>query len=302
QDENDPALPIVEKIRAEFPERVKIVVDTSAVGPNGRLCNIYNASRKATGEIFLFSDSDVFLPANYLRAIVAPFADSQVGVSCTLYKAWRPHNIAERLELLSLNTDFIPSMVFAYVTKMTIACPGASQAIRRSGLEEIGGLKPLADYLVEDFELGRRVREKGYKIHFVPLSISTEVNLNGFRDWWRHQVYWDHNTRAANASGFLATVLIRAIPFAFFYWLVDGEMAIPVLVAIIFWRIYTAVFNAFFLKDPDTIRSLWLLPIRDLLAFCTWAASFMKKNIYWKGREFEIQNGRMIEISDRHRR
>ena len=297
QRKDDSSLPIVEKIKKEFPEKkIEIVVDETAVGPNGRLVNILNGSKSAKGNIFVFSDSDMFLKPDYLKTVVAPLADPKVGVSCTLYKAWRPSNIPEALELLSFNADFVPAMVFALVTRASIACPGASQAIRREALEKIGGLEPLAHYLVEDFELGRRVVDAGFQIHFTPYVADTGVDLKHFKDWWRHQVYWDQNTRAANGIGFFFTLFIRPLPFASLYALFGGPYWPAVLAVTLGLRWLTAWSNSLFLKDYDGIRSSWLLPLRDLLGFFVWFASFVKRKTYWKGREFIIQKGRMVEI------
>ncbi len=297
QSRDDTALEILKKIRIKYPQkRIQIVIDENAVGPNGRLANIYNGSQRAKGEVLVFSDSDMVLKPDYLKTIVAPLADEKVGVSCTLYKARNPVSIIEALELLSFNVDFVPSMIFAIVTKVSIACPGATQAIRRKVLEKIGGLEPLGHYLVEDYELGRRVVEKGHQIHFVPYVADTEVDLKTFRDWWRHQVYWDQNTRAANPSGFFFTILIRGIPFAFLYALLGGLYGWIILLGTIGMRVGTALSGSFFLKDKDGMKSSWMLPIRDLLGIFVWLASFIKRKTYWRGRTFALKKGKMVEV------
>src|SRR3989338_1525462 len=294
---DDPALSTAERIRREFPEKkIEIAIDESAAGPNGRLVNILNGSKRAKGEILVFSDSDMFLEPDYLKTITAPLASPMIGVSCTLYKAWKPHNVPEALELLSFNADFVPAMVFALVTKASIACPGASQAIRRGVLEKIGGLEPLAHYLVEDFELGRRVAEAGFQIYFSPYVANTDVDLKHFKDWWRHQVYWDQNTRAANGIGFFFTLLIRGIPFAFLYALSGGIFGPQILAAALAVRFVTVWINSFFLNDRDGLKASWLLPLRDILGIFVWFASFVKRKTYWKGREFIIQKGMMVEV------
>jgi ceramide glucosyltransferase len=238
----------------------------------------------------------MFLKPDYLRSIVAPLADETVGVSCTLYKAWKADKLEEYLELLSFNADFVPSMVFATVTQASIACPGASQAIRREVLAKIGGLAPLAHYLVEDFELGRRVIQAGYRIQFVPYVAATGVDLKNFKAWWRHQVYWDQNTRAAAGIGFFFTFLIRGIPFACLYTLIGGSHAKLVLSLTLGVRLVTTGVNSFFfLSDRDGLKSLVLLPIRDVLSLFVWFASFVKRKTFWRGRTFIIRKGKLVE-------
>ncbi|MBI4061597.1 MAG: glycosyltransferase [Elusimicrobia bacterium] len=299
QNPQDPALPILERIRAENPERrVRILVDHSAAGPNGRLCNILNATRTATSEVLVYSDSDMLLPPDYLRAIVAPLADPEVGVSCTLYRAQGAVNIWESLELLSLNVEFVPSMIFATSTRAALACPGASQAVRRETLEKIGGLEPMADSLVEDIELGRRMAAAGFKIVIGSHIAATGVDLNGWRAWWRHQVYWDQNTRAASPVGFFFTWLVRGVPLAAFYsliFLAHGLLELEVLLVTLAFRLGSAVFCSWSLGDSEGLRALWLLPLRDLVGAATWAASFLQRKIYWKGREFVLVGNRLVE-------
>ncbi|MDO8526442.1 MAG: glycosyltransferase [Deltaproteobacteria bacterium] len=298
QNPADPALKVLKEIRKNYPGvKMQIVIDEEAIGPNGRLANIYNASKHAEGEVLVFSDSDMFLKSDYLKTIVAPLGNKEIGVSCTLYKAWCADSFEEYLELLSFNADFIPSVVFATVTHASLACPGASQAVRRDVLEQIGGLAPLAHFLVEDFELGRRAVEAGYKIHFSPYVAATGVDLKNFLGWWRHQVYWDQNTRAAAGVGFFFTLLIRGIPFAVLYAFSGGPDAKLVLTATVGVRLFTTWINSFFfLKDTQGLKAIGLLPIRDILGFFVWFASFVKRKTVWKDRTFIIEKGKMVEV------
>lgn len=297
QSPEDPSIAVIDQIIRDFPHRkIKKVVDSFSVGPNGRLSNIYNATAKADGDIFVYTDSDMFLPNDYLATVVAPLADPKVGVSGTLYRGAHADSWHEKLELLSLNTDFIPSVILATETKASIACLGGSQVIRREVLEKIGGLKSLSHYLVEDFELGLRVAEAGYTLHFEPMVITTEVHLKSPRDWWRHQVYWDQNTRAANPVGFFFTWLVRGVPFAVLYAFLGGPLWPAVLFGTLSVRCFTALLNAKLLEDKETPKYLWLLPLRDVLGIFIWFASLVRKKVYWKGRQFIVQKGQMVEI------
>ena len=53
------------------------------------------------------------------------------------------------------------------------------------------------------------------------------------------------------------------------------------------------------LRDPVVRRSLWLLPVRDALAFVVWLASFAVNRIEWRGGSFRLENGRMIPVVPR---
>ncbi|MBI5595974.1 MAG: glycosyltransferase [Elusimicrobia bacterium] len=297
QDEADPARAVAERLRARRPDLVKVVVDPACAGPNGRLCNILTATKRADGEVLVYSDSDMHLDPGYLRAITAPLSDAQVGVACTLYRAWRPRGFFETLELLSLNAEFVPSMVFATVTGASAACPGASQALRRETLERIGGLEPMADTLVEDFELGTAVLRAGLRIAFVPHVARTGIDLRSWRDWWRHQLYWDQNTRAASPAGFFFTWLVRGVPFAVLYALLGGFWGAGIVTVTLAARLATGAANAWLLEDADGMRALWALPLRDLAGLATWFAALSGRTVHWKGRVFTLVGNRMVEAS-----
>jgi ceramide glucosyltransferase len=297
QDSADPALPLLVRIRDENPSvSVRIVVDRASAGPNGRLSNILNATSHATGQVLVYSDSDMRLEPSYLRTIVAPLANPRVGVACTLYRADGADNLFESLELLSLNTDFLPSMVFATETGAALACPGASQAIRRETLARIGGLRPMAYTLVEDLELGRAVVAAGFTIAFVPHVAVTGVDLSGPSVWWRHQVYWEQNTRVANPVGFFFTWLVRGVPFAGLYALGGGPGCWLVLGATLAVRLGTTLVTSTLLGDREGIRRLWLLPLRDSIGLVVWLASFIGRKVHWRGRVFVLSGNAMIEV------
>src|SRR5215831_7243805 len=297
QDSADPALPLLARIRNEHPGvPVRIIVDRASAGPNGRLSNILNATEHAIGQLLVYSDSDMRLAPDYLRTMVRALADPGVGVACTLYRAEAAENVYESLELLSLNVDFVPSMVFAMETGAALACPGASQGIRREMLRRIGGLRPMAYSLVEDLELGRAVVQAGFRVALVPHVAVTEVDLPRFSSWWRHQVYWDQNTRVANPVGFFFTLLVRGVPFAFLYALGGGRGGWLVLALTSAVRLGAAAVTSTLLGDREGIRRAWLLPVRDIAGVVVWFASFIRRKVHWRGRVFVLSGKRMIEV------
>ncbi|MBT8342345.1 MAG: glycosyltransferase, partial [Desulfatitalea sp.] len=264
QDPADPALPLLRRIRSDFPRtRIKIVVNDHRIGANGKVNNLYHAVEQAHGDIIAVSDSDMHLDPDYLGHLAAPFMDRRTGIVCALYQARQADNLYEALELLSYNADFVPALLFAYLSKSAVVCPGATMAIRREVLDAVGGLAPLADYFVEDFELGRRVTAAGHRIRLIAHNTGMSLDLASFGQWWRHQVYWDQNTKSVHGLGFFFTVLVRGVPFALLYALVGGPYGWAVPAASIGLRLLTGLANALALKDAAGARRIGLLPVRD---------------------------------------
>jgi ceramide glucosyltransferase len=299
QDSGDPALPLLKEMEREFgPERVSVVIKDHRVGPNGKVNNLLGSLSDARYDVLVISDSDVRLKPDYLRAIVSPFADPEVGGVCTLYRAICADRWFERLELLTFNADFIPSVIFAHVTGASKFCLGSSLALRRSVLKTMGGLEVLADYLVEDYEIGRRIWMSGRKIAVLNYFVDVVVDLKRPLEWWNHQVCWDQKTRSARPWGFLATLMIRSVPFAFFFAacrMGDGA-GLAMLTGAVGVRLVTAAaIMGWGLRDRKGLRSLALLPVRDIVALGTWFLAFTKRTVLWRGQTFTLtREGRIV--------
>ncbi|MEA5532646.1 bacteriohopanetetrol glucosamine biosynthesis glycosyltransferase HpnI [Crocosphaera sp. XPORK-15E] len=298
QDPQDPAYPILKEIQAEFgSDRISVVISTVEVGANGKVNNLLGGMEAARHDIIIISDSDTSLQPDYIATIVNPLANPDVGCVCTPFKVTKADSWYEKLELLTMNADFMPSVMFAEVTGASNSCLGPSIAIRRSTLDKLGGLDSLADYLVEDYEIGRRVWTSGQKMVLLPYMIDAVVDLASWRNWWSHQVYWDQNTYLARPGAFIATILIRAIPFALIFALIRGDMiGLGVLIATIIIRLITAAITAQDMNDQETINSLYLLPFRDAVGLIFWGLAFTQRTVIWRGVEFKLtSHGKMIK-------
>jgi ceramide glucosyltransferase len=296
---DDPALPILHRVAADYgSERVTVVADELRPAINGKIQNLANAVAAARHEWLVISDSDVRLRPDYLKAVVAPLADPAIGACCTCYRAVAARSWSERLELLTYNADFTVSVIFAEMTGAADCCLGSSVAVRRSLLESIGGFAALSEYLVEDYEMGRRFREAGYRTVVIPYFVDLIMDVRGLRHWWDHQIYWDQNTRVARPFGFFCTILTRAVPFALLFALVRSFAveSIAVVAATLVVRLACAwAIHGGFLGDRETVRNLWLLPLRDVAGLASWFAALTRRTVVWRGRVFEVaRDGRMV--------
>ncbi|WP_447983499.1 bacteriohopanetetrol glucosamine biosynthesis glycosyltransferase HpnI [Nitrospira sp. Nam74] len=296
---DDPAIPLLREIQQEFGcERVTVAIEAYDAGPNGKINNLIGGFKHARHEILVISDSDVQLRPDYLKTIVAPLADPQVGYVCTLYKAIGAETWFEKMELLTINAELTPNMAFALVTGAAQFCLGASTAVRRTTLQQIGGLESLADYLVEDFEMGQRIWSMGQKPVILPYLVDTVVDLKTPSQWWNHLVYWDQNNRAARPGALFSTLIIRPVPFACLFALstLGSTLGLAILGAALSIRLVTATaVMGWGLKDADGLRSVALLPFRDLAALASWFLAFTKRTTIWRGEAFILtRDGKLV--------
>ena len=297
---DDPAIPLMWSIQQEFgASRITVAIENRRVGTNGKVNNLLGGIGHARHQVLVISDSDVRLRPDYLRTIVAGLAEPGVGCVSTLYKAAGADTWYEKMELLTLNAELIPSVIFAYLTGASKPCLGASIALRRSTLEGIGGLEGLADYLVEDSELGRRIVSSGRKLAILPYTVDTILDLKSPREWWNHQIYWDQNHRAARPYAYFSAVIVRAVPFAALYALVRffDSTGLFVLASAVALRLVVSGFIlGVALRDREGLRCLHLLPIRDLIALWFFILAYAKRTTVWRGTRFALtRDGRLVD-------
>ncbi|MGB8366332.1 MAG: glycosyltransferase [Rhizomicrobium sp.] len=296
---DDPAIPVMHQILAEFgPERVTLAIAESAAHTNGKIQNLEGAYPFARHDVFVISDSDICLRPDYLRAIVAPLADPAVGCVSTPYRAMNAAYWFEKLELLTMNADFVPNLIFASVAGIVTFGLGASMCFRRKDLEAIGGFAAFGEHLAEDSHMAARLEALGRRVVLAPYFVDMEVDLKSFSQWWEHQLYWDQNTRVVRPAGFFATVVVRSVPFAFLYAILTGLSlaGLGVAGAAVAIRMAGAAFLLrYVLKDREGLAALWLLPLRDLFGLAVWLLAITRCDFMHRGRRFGLlADGRIV--------
>jgi ceramide glucosyltransferase len=298
---DDPAIPLLHELACEFgSDRVSVVVESAQVGLNGKINNLAGALPHARHELLVISDSDVRLQPDYLKTIIAPLADPEVGAVTTFFRAAEAEPWYEQMELLTLNADQTALAMAAHVTGLVNFCFGASTALSKTTLERIGGLEALADYLVEDNEMGQRILRAGKKLVVLPYVVDMMVDLSGAASWWQKQTYWDQNTKAAVPGVFAASFLLRVIPLGLVFAALRGfdRIGLAVLLAASVLRLTAAaVVLGLALRDRRSLCWLWLVPIKDTLSLFWFARSFIKRTVVWRGVEMSLtRDGRLMPL------
>jgi ceramide glucosyltransferase len=301
---DDPALPMLRALEREFgPTRVTVALATTQVGPNGKINNLAGALPHARHEILVISDSDVFLRADFLKRIVAPLGDPEVGAVSTLFRGCDAGPWYEQMEQLTLNADQFAVAMVANATGLVDFCFGASTALSRQTLVEIGGFEGLADFLVEDTEMGRRIAHVGKRVLAIPYVVDTTIDLRGPAHWWQKQTYWDQNTRAAAPSLFIASLLLRIVPLALLFgamrswdrlglWVIGLALVVRLSAA--------AMVLGVALHDYTGLRNLWLVPIKDVLSLVWFVRAFVTRTVIWRGVEMSLaSDGRLTAIASK---
>src|SRR5260370_1766303 len=125
-DASDPVIPVIEKLRAEFPAgSVRLITNVPHVGASDKVNNLCQLARNAKYDLLVMSDSDVRVEADYLKQVTAPFADPKVGAVTAFYKSQPSGSLASNLDALGLYMYSPPPPLLPNKTKARLAFPSA---------------------------------------------------------------------------------------------------------------------------------------------------------------------------------
>ncbi|HEX8712835.1 MAG TPA: glycosyltransferase, partial [Terracidiphilus sp.] len=162
--------------------------------------------------------------------------------------------------------------------------------------EKSGGLLPLVDHLADDYELGARVARAGFGVELCAEVVETAVPAYGWRGFFDHQLRWLRTVRASRPGGYAGLIFTHGFAWALLNVLAWGASAISIwlLAMCFFLRLTQAMMvGAGVLGDRQVLETLWLLPIRDVVAVALWVAGFAGDTVVWRGERFVLEGGRL---------
>jgi ceramide glucosyltransferase len=298
-DAADPAAGVVDALASEFAHgEIACVAGGPHTAPNPKVAQLMNMAHTATYDILVVADADTRVGPTYLRAIASAFAGAGVGAVTCVYRGAPRAGMVSAFGALMINDQFIPSVLVAALGRLRF-CLGATMAVTRAALGAIGGFGALAAYLADDQMLGDLVSRNGFCVALAPYIVEHAVVEPDFASLWSHELRWARTSRAARPAGYAGYFLTFAWPPALIYLLLGGlpalGAALLALALVLRVALHYAARAALRVRSPDAV---WLLPLRDIMGLCVWAATFFGRRVRWGDRLMRIDaNGRIVELS-----
>ena len=299
-DDSDPAVPLIRDVIARFPERnIRLISGAPQLGANKKVNNLIELARAARHEIIILTDGDVRVLPNYLREVVAPFADPKIGGVTSFYRGITQKNLAAELEAIGAASDFFAGVLVAEWMEGISFALGASIATTKSWVAKIGGFEAIADMHSDDYELGHRIAKSGGRIVLSHELVWTMYPAQSASGFWNHQVRWSRTVRLCRPLSFIGLIFTHGLPWAIAAALVapTASIALGYLAAYLILRLLAAWTVGVRVSGDETVRKkLWLIPLRDAIHFIVWLASFASNKITWGGQQFTMREGRMTPL------
>jgi ceramide glucosyltransferase len=302
-DAEDPAVPVLQKLIADFPGRsIHLIVAPERLGANTKVSNLCRLVREARHNLLVITDSDVRVEAGYLRSIAALFRDRSVGGVTALYRGRDNLQFVAAMDCVGSSAAFCGAALVARELEGLKFMMGSTMATTKERLAEIGGFEAFVDLHSDDYELGRRIAERGYRIELLPEPVWMAFPSQSLGEYLHHELRWAIGIRNIRPGGHFGMLFTHGLP-----WAIAAACVVPsasigaaYLAAYFAFRFAMAwVVGVWGLDDPVLWRRLWLLPLRDFFSFFVWLASFGVNQIEWRGNSFMLEKGRMIPVAPR---
>ena len=126
--------------------------------------------------------------------------------------------------------------------------------------------------------------------------VETNIAAYGIRGFLDHQLRWARTVRDARPWGYVGLIFTHGLGWALLNVVASGASLLSLwLLGLSFClRLVLAMtVGAEVLSDRQVLPSLWLLPLRDLVALGVWVAGFAGNTIVWRGERFTLKNGKL---------
>jgi ceramide glucosyltransferase len=308
-DEDDPVIPVICKLQADFPERsIRLITRIPRVGANSKVNSLCRLVAEAKYDLLVMSDSDVRVEADYLRQVAAPFAEVHVGAVTALYRSFPGDTVGSTLKALGMAMDSAPAALVARKLEGNLQFAfGWTMATTRGCLEAIGGWEAMVNHHSDDFELGNRLARHGYRVELLRKPVSMVAPSESIRQFVRSEMRWAIGLRNVRPAGNWGLAFTFGLPWSIVAALTVFAAHWPWTVAVAYPLAYlilriglTWTIAAWGLRDRAATEKLWLVPVRDAISFVIWVFGFFSNEITWRGLSYRVDHGLLVPIHRSH--
>jgi ceramide glucosyltransferase len=304
----DSGLAIVAKLSARYPSvKVRTIFSGPPAWPNAKVYSLDKMIASSSNDYFVITDSDITIQPDFLKIVIPHLLQPETGLVTCLYRGVPVEDFWSRLEALGMSVELPSGVMVADMLEGMRFALGAVMAVKRSALEKIEGIASTADYYSDDFVLGNRVAEAGYKVVLENPGVGHVLTSQKFSTTFRTQLRWMQSTRYSRPKGHFGTGLTFSMPFGILGAIAAAGLHLyAIAVVLLIWGylnrvIQCVVVGGKVIGDPRAIRYALIYPVRDLLGFVLWAASYLGGSTFnWRGELYRFTPGGRIVAASRN--
>lgn len=299
----DAALPVIRAICARYPQvRSRVLVTGRPPWPNPPAYCFHRMTEVAAHDILVTSDSDVEVSPRYLREVVPPLLDPAVGMVTCPYRGKNAGGFWSGQDAIGMSVEMTAGVLVANLLEGMKFGLGPTIAVRKDALARIGGYAAVGDYYMNDFMLGNLIHHGGFHIVLSSHVIDHVSPPMTLRMTWQRWMRWAVSTRQARPKGHFGTGLVFAMPYGILGFAAamllghPGWAALLLALAVANRTVEAYAVGWGVVRDPRARRAPWFYPVRDLLGFVIWGASYLSRRSVWRDSKYEVLAGGRVAM------
>ncbi|MGA2174210.1 MAG: glycosyltransferase [Verrucomicrobiota bacterium] len=290
-DANDPVCPLVRQLLGDFPDAdARLVICGQTLGANAKVSTLRQLEPHIRHQFVMISDADVKVPADFAVNVAPLLSDPGVGLVNCFYRLANASTAAMQWEAVAVNADFWTHVLQARSLKPVDFALGAVMTLPVARLNDMGGFAAVADFLADDYQLGRQVARQQKRIEFATVVAECWDPPLGWRQVWARQCRWARTIRACQPAPYFLSILNNASLWPLLLLLAArGPAALAAAAVCLGFRAGTALQQQSRLTQSRGHWAYWwLAPVKDVLEAAVWAAAFCGRRISWRGDRYRI--------------
>ena len=289
QQENDPAIPVVRRLQATGRPEIELNIDGCEHGSNRKISNLINMLPAASQDVVVISDSDIGVDPHYVASLIAELQEPGVGAVTCAYHGIPAGGIWAQLSAMSINLQFLPNVIAAVSLNAAHPCLGATIALHREVLAQIGGFRRFADELADDYAIGSAVRALGRKVVVSRFTVGHVCFERDFRALWGRQLRAARTIQAIDPAGYAGTIFMHPLALSVVAAILGVSGSFLLISAALICRLALcwAIERAFALPR----HRYALIPVQDAIAFAIFLTSFFGRKVEWRGKAYTVADG-----------
>ncbi len=297
-DPDDPALPVLEKLVKDFPERrIRLLFGSGRTAINDKIGRLVRLVNEAEHDLLVITDGDIRVGPDYLRAVAAPFRDPKVGGATCIYASTKETTLVQELQSIGMISDFFAGIFVAWELDGIKFTFGQTIATTRKNIAAFGGYESIDNRPADDLRVGRLIADLGYEVKLLPYVVQSVADFASLSDLFYKRVRWMTVMRLMRPWGHFGLIFTWGLPWALVAIATRPTLAIVLgyLGAYACLRIaMTWLIGIWGMKQPGLWKKMFLIPAWDAMAFVIWLISFGRKSIRWRGVEYFIREGILV--------
>jgi ceramide glucosyltransferase len=299
-DRHDPAVPVLEKLMRDFPERrIRVLFGSGRTAINDKVAKLVRMVNEAENEFLVISDSDVRVQPDYLRTVVAPLGDPNVGCVTCFYVSIHDETFAQHLQSIGMYSDFYPGVLVARQLDGIKFTLGPTIVTTRAHLAAFGGYEAIENKPADDLLVGRLIARQGLQVELLPYAVQTVPDYDSPRALFSKRLRWMTVMRHMRPWGHVGLAFTQGLPWCLAVALTHSPaIGLAYVAAYLGFRVATTwLIGVWGLRQKGLWKRMPLIVLWDATAFVIWLLTFGRSSIRWRNVDYRIQEGMLVPVA-----